>query len=186
MSEAGPDAKGTKLQLVVYALAGRLYGPARSPGESRLLVCLRPGRLQHVGYPVTAEVLDRVSETLGQIVRGIEHGVCPDLPDGHGHQPVSSSVPTATPTLWGWSNYRRGLQRKRADPALALFFDLAEPPGPEAADQGNSGQGNGGQGNGGQGNSGQGNSGQGDSGQGDSGEVNAIERDNSERDGPGA
>jgi hypothetical protein len=35
---------------------------------------------KRVGYPVTAEVLDRVSQTLGQIVSGIEHGVFPNYP----------------------------------------------------------------------------------------------------------
>ena len=32
------------------------------------------------------------------------------------------------------------LERKRADPALAPFFDLAEPPLPEVADEGNGGE----------------------------------------------
>jgi hypothetical protein len=81
LSEAEPDARGTKLQLVVYALAGRLFeGTPEAPVRGDYWFVSDRESFKRVGYPVTAEVLDRVSQTLGQIVSGIEHGVFPNYP----------------------------------------------------------------------------------------------------------
>ncbi len=81
LSEAEPDARGTKLQLVVYALAGRLFeGMPEAPVRGDYWFVSDRESFKRVGYPVTAEVLDRVSQTLGQIVSGIEHGVFPNYP----------------------------------------------------------------------------------------------------------
>ena len=45
-----------------------------------------------------------------------------------------------SPDALGVVELHHRLERKRADPALAPFFDLAEPPLPEVADEGNGGE----------------------------------------------
>jgi hypothetical protein len=140
LSEAEPDARGTKLQLVVYALAGRLFeGTPEAPVRADYWFVSDRESFKRVGYPVTAEVLDRMSQTLGQIVSGIEHGVFPNYPTATSTSPFVECA-YCDPDALGVVELHHRLERKRADPALAPFFDLAEPPEPEAADEGSSGE----------------------------------------------
>ncbi len=132
LSEAEPDAKGTKLQLVVYALAGRLFqGVPEAPVRADYWFVSDREAFRRVGYQVTPEVLDRVSETLGQIVGGIEQGVFPNYPTAASTSPFVECA-YCDPDALGVVELRRRLERKRADPALAAFLDLAEPPAPQA------------------------------------------------------
>ncbi len=80
---------------------------------------------------MTPEVLDRVSETLGQIVGGIEQGVFPNYPTAASTSPFVECA-YCDPDALGVVELRRRLERKRADPAQAAFLDLAEPPAPQA------------------------------------------------------
>ena len=79
-----------------------------------------------IGYPVTAEVLEKVSQTLTTVVRGIEAGVFPSHPTA-----ASTSIfvecPSCDPDGLGVTELRRAWERKRSDPALAAYTELAEP-----------------------------------------------------------
>jgi RecB family exonuclease len=136
LSEAEPDARGTRLQLVVYALAGRLFeGAPEAPVRADYWFVSDREGFKRVGYPVTPEVLDRVRQTVGQIVSGIEHGVFPNYPTATSTSPFVECA-YCDPDALGVVELRHRLERKRADPALAGFFTLAEPPPPEARDEG--------------------------------------------------
>jgi hypothetical protein len=134
MSADNPDVRGTKLQLVVYALAARLHQglPAATVQADYWFVSDREG-FKRVGYPVTPDVLDRVSRTVAQIVTGIEQGVFPSYPTATSTSPFVE-CPYCDPDALGVTELRKRLKRKRAAPALAVFFDLAEPPAPGAGD----------------------------------------------------
>jgi hypothetical protein len=83
---------------------------------------------------VTPEVLDRVSGTVGQIVAGIEQGVFPNYPTATSTSPFVE-CPYCDPDALGVIELHRRLNRKRADPALAGFFALAEPSAPADPDE---------------------------------------------------
>jgi hypothetical protein len=72
---------------------------------------------------------------VGQIVAGIEQGVFPNHPTATSTSPFVE-CPYCDPDAMGVTELRRRLQRKRAGPALAPFFDLAEPVAPVATDDG--------------------------------------------------
>ena len=75
---------------------------------------------------MTPEVLDRVGETSGRWSAGIEAGVFPNYPTAASTSPFVE-CPYCDPDALGVIDLRRRLERKRADPALAAFFDLADP-----------------------------------------------------------
>ncbi|MDQ6944776.1 MAG: PD-(D/E)XK nuclease family protein [Actinomycetota bacterium] len=127
LSEEQPDLQGRKLQLAVYGEAARRsYGTPGTAVRAEYWFVSAKGMFKRIGYPVTAAVLDRVGETLARMVEGIEGGVFPNHP-------------TATATsMWvecwfcdpddlGVTELRRQWERKRTDPTLAQFADLAEP-----------------------------------------------------------
>ncbi len=135
LSEAEPDAKGKKLQLVVYALAGRLLrGVPDAQVRADYWFVSDRERFNRVGYAVTPEVLDRVTATVGQIVAGIEQGVFPNYPTAPSTSPFVE-CPYCDPDALGVTELHRRLDRKKADPALAPFFALAEPPAPADPDE---------------------------------------------------
>ncbi len=72
------------------------------------------GGFRRIGYSVTPEVLERVGQTVGQMVAGIEHGVFPNHPTAIEHQPLGSSAPTAIPTASVWSSCADGSNAKGA------------------------------------------------------------------------
>jgi hypothetical protein len=128
LSEDNPDAHGTKLQLAVYGLAGRLHqGASDVPVRAEYWFTSDRGGFKRIGYSVTSEVLDRVGKSVGQVVAGIENGVFPN------HPTASSTTPWVEcaycdPDALGVVDLRRRIEHKKADPALAFFLDLAEPP----------------------------------------------------------
>lgn len=129
LSEADPDARGTKLQLVVYALAARAHqGRREAQVRSAYWFISARGGFRRVGYPVTAEVLAHVSATVGQVVANIEAGVFPHYPAARSS---SSFVecPYCDPDGLGVADLRRQLEKKRGSPALQRFLDLVEPVG---------------------------------------------------------
>jgi len=84
------------------------------------------GNFKRIGYPVTRAVLDTVGTTLGTMVQGIEAGVFPN------HPTAVSTMPWVEcwfcdPDNLGVTELRRYWNRKRMDPGLAVFADLAEP-----------------------------------------------------------
>ena len=126
-----PDLRGTKLQLAVYGAAGaRLLAtvPGAEAGavHAEYWFVSAKGGFGRVGYTVTPSILERVGRNLSTMVAGIEAGVFPARPaattnfrwvDCH----------HCDPDALGVTELRRAWDRKRADPALALYADLAEP-----------------------------------------------------------
>jgi ATP-dependent helicase/nuclease subunit B len=124
-----PVAAGRKLQLTVYGLAGRLHRAAPdAPVLAEYWFVSKKGDFKRIGYHVTDEILARAGTVIGTIVAGIEHGVFPAHPD------VSSTTPTwigcraCDPDGLGVIELRRAWDRKRHDPALAPYAELADVP----------------------------------------------------------
>ena len=126
LSEDEPDARGTRLQLVVYALAARLkLGRPDAPVRSAYWFTTAKGGFKRIGYRVTPEVLQHVGATVGRMADAIEAGVFP-------HYPTETSTSLfvqcdyCDPDALGVVDLRRQMERKKGDPALVSFFDLAE------------------------------------------------------------
>ena len=110
---------GTKLQLPLYGLAGRLA--VKDPtvdvqAEYWFITSLR--KFERVGYAVTDEVLDHTREVLGEIVDGIEHGVFPPHPEATSTY-AFITCHTCNPDGLGTAELRKQWDRKRHDPAMA-------------------------------------------------------------------
>ena len=121
-----PDQRGTRLQLAVYGQAARAFGgrPEAPVRAAYWFVSDREG-FARKGYEVDDDVLARVSATLTTVVGGIESGVFLARPD-------DSSVPWVTceycdPDGLGTTDLRRAWERKRDDPLVAPYAELAEP-----------------------------------------------------------
>jgi hypothetical protein len=127
LSEDDPDLRGKKLQLAVYGAAARAHqqSPDAAVRADYWFVSAK-GRFQRIGYPVNADVLARVGTTLATIVGGIEAGVFASHPTA-----MSTSIfvecEACDPDALGVVELRRAWDRKRDDPALAPYAELAEP-----------------------------------------------------------
>ncbi len=133
LSADDPDARGTRLQLPVYALAARAAtGRPDAPVTAEYWFVSDRAGFTRVGYQVDAGVLAHVTRTVGTIVSGIERGVFP-------HHPVetwlrSMACAYCDPDGMGVADLQRAWERKRDDPAVALYAELVEPrAGEEAA-----------------------------------------------------
>jgi len=134
LSEQDPDLQGRKLQLPVYAEAARLHqGRPDAPVVAEYWFVSIAAGFERRGYPVNAEVLERVSQTLGTIVAGIEAGVFPAHPTATSSSP-RVACPYCDPDGLGVSDLRRQWERKRLDPAVAAYAELAEPTGEPAGE----------------------------------------------------
>jgi ATP-dependent helicase/nuclease subunit B len=126
LSAENPDNRGTKLQLVVYAFAARARaGRPDAPVRSEYWFVSEKGGFSRRGYAVDDGVIARVTETLGTIVTGIENGTFPA-------HPVETfgpwgRCPWCDPDGLGVSDLRRAWERKRHDPAVRPYAELAEP-----------------------------------------------------------
>jgi ATP-dependent helicase/nuclease subunit B len=125
LSEVNPDLRGRRLQLVVYGQAARSFRHEPDvPVLAEYWFVSARGRFEHIGYQVTPELLERVGETIGTMVAGIEAGVFP------AHPSASSSTrwvecAYCDPDALGAVELRRSFERKSVDPAMALFVGLA-------------------------------------------------------------
>lgn len=127
LSETNPVVGGKKLQLPLYGLAGRLAvkDPA-VPVHAEYWFITSRAEFTRKGYPITEEVLATATRVLGEIVSGIEAGV---------FAPRPSEVSTfafiechvCNPDGLGTAELRKQWERKRSDPALAAYAQLAEP-----------------------------------------------------------
>lgn len=133
LSAEEPDQQGRRLQLAVYGAAARAHhGTPETAVQADYWFVSSKGRFNRIGYEVTPEVLGDVGRTLGTIVEGIEHGVFPNHPTALSTSPFVECW-FCDPDNLGVVDLRRGWTRKRSDPALAAFADLAEPlPDPDA------------------------------------------------------
>lgn len=132
LDERDPHHGGTRLQLVLYALAARRllaaegHCAADAPVESRYWHLHRATPFAENGYIVTASIEEEVLRVIADIVDMIAAGVFPQHP-----------VPT---TRQGWvdcewcdpdglgvGDARRRMERKAGDPHLTRYLSLAEP-----------------------------------------------------------
>jgi ATP-dependent helicase/nuclease subunit B len=128
LSEDEPVLAGTKLQLPVYGLAGRQHdGRADAPVRAEYWFVTDRGDFQRTGYTVTDAVLQRATETIAEIVRGIEAGVFPARPAAGQSTAIFIDCHVCDPDGLGTVELRQQWERKRHDPALARYAELAEP-----------------------------------------------------------
>ncbi|HEY9559092.1 MAG TPA: PD-(D/E)XK nuclease family protein, partial [Acidimicrobiales bacterium] len=122
-----PVVGGTKLQLPIYGLAGRLAaGDQSAPVRAEYWFATTRGRFERAGYDITDEVLETTIEVLDVIVRGIEGGVFPPHP-GELSTFLWVDCHTCDPDGLGTAELRRQWERKRHDPLLAEYAAMAEP-----------------------------------------------------------
>jgi ATP-dependent helicase/nuclease subunit B len=124
-------AGGTKLQLPVYALAGRLLrGAPDAPVQADYwFVTSLKGKWRRLGYPVTDDVLAHTSAAVGTIVDGIERGIFPPHPraDASTANAYRVDCSVCDPDGLGVVELRAQWERKRHDPAMMAYAELAEP-----------------------------------------------------------
>jgi len=127
LSEEDPVLRGTKLQLPIYGLAARAHGGnAYTPVHAAYWFATTKGEFRHVGYDVTDGVLEHTRSVLAAIVEGIESGRFPAHPEASATN-VFVSCRTCDPDGLGTVDLRRQWERKRFDPALEPYAQLAEP-----------------------------------------------------------
>lgn len=117
-----PVAGGTRLQLPLYALAAReRYRPA-GPVEVRYWYVSDRGsdrgRFPQDGFTVTEATERRLAEVVGALVDGVAAGRFPGNPEGCALCPFHEVCPADRGPSW---------ERKREDPWLAPYLELAEP-----------------------------------------------------------
>jgi RecB family exonuclease len=128
LDEDNPVAAGKKLQLAVYGVAARLHRQAPdAPVQADYWFVSRKEDFKRYGYLVTDAVLEKACSVIGTVVSGIEHGVFPAHPDVASTTPGRFGCRACDPDRLGVADLRRAWDRKRADPALAPYADLAEP-----------------------------------------------------------
>ena len=84
------------------------------------------GGFKRIGYRVTADVLERVGATVSRMSDGDRGRRVPALPDRDEHEHPFVQCPYCDPDALGVVDLRRQIERKKGDPAVAAFFDLAE------------------------------------------------------------
>lgn len=127
LSEDDPDLGGTRFQLPVYGQAARLFvGDPDAPVRAEYWFISTRGEYKRIGYAITPEVLEHVGKTLQIVVNGIEAGVFPSFPTDSTGSPFVE-CPYCDPDALGVVDLRRAWERKRDDPQLAGFVNLAEP-----------------------------------------------------------
>lgn len=123
LTEETPHDGGKRLQLYLYALAGRQQYPD-APSVHASYWFTKTDQL--IGYPVTEQVEQRVSAAIHTIAAGIEAGIFPAHPsktDPRGWVECWACTPDGLSS----SQLRGDWGRKRHDPVLLAYADLAEP-----------------------------------------------------------
>ena len=128
ISEDDPVVGGTKLQLPVYGLAARArHGTPSTPVRAEYWFATSKGEFKRKGYDITDDILERTRDTVDAIVEGIEAGRFPAHPEDRASTTPWVSCHSCDPDGLGVVELRRLWERKREDPALAAYADLAEP-----------------------------------------------------------
>jgi RecB family exonuclease len=127
LGDDDPDLRGRKLQLVVYGAAARLHaGRPDAPVRAEYWFVSRKGGFKRIGYDVTDDVFARVGRTVATLIGGIEAGLFPAHPTASSTSPFIECH-TCNPDGLGEVELRRQWERKRHDPVVAPYADLAEP-----------------------------------------------------------
>jgi hypothetical protein len=127
LSEEDPDQRGRRLQLAVYGVAARHHRdtPDADVVAEYWFVSAKAD-FKRLGYRITDVILGRVCNTLHTIVTGIEAGAFASHPTSVSSSPWVECA-ACDPDALGVTELRRAWERKRADPALAPYAELAEP-----------------------------------------------------------
>ncbi len=127
LTEDDPDQRGRRLQLPVYGAAARQHenAPDAAVLAEYWFVSAR-GNFDRRGYRITDDVLAKVGVTLSKIVSGIEHGVFASHPTAVSSSPFIE-CDSCDPDGLGIIELRGAWERKRFDPALNPYAELAEP-----------------------------------------------------------
>lgn len=134
LSTENPTGGGVRLQLPVYAAAGRLHqGTPSAPVRAEYWFVSWKGDFVRIGYDVTDDVRARVGTTLAAIVDGIEQGAFPNHPTAVSSSPFVECA-YCDPDSLGVVDLRRQWERKRRDPTLAPHADFVEPLADETDD----------------------------------------------------
>ena len=141
VSEDDPHAKGTRLQLLLYALAAahELGGDASTVFSGYWFLRARPDQ-QVTGYLTSPAIARSVLEAVDVIVDGISAGHFPQHPDPSTRtQWVSCEY--CDPDGLGVAEAERRFLRKASSPELASYIALARPAllGPPTLDIGDEG-----------------------------------------------
>jgi hypothetical protein len=127
IGDDGHTVRGTKLQLPVYAAAGRAaVGDPEAPVHARYWFVTSKGRFKAIGFDVTDEVVDEFRSVLGVVVDEIEAGHFPMRPPEPVWRPFIEDR-YADPDGLGTADRHREWERKRRAPELRRFLELAEP-----------------------------------------------------------
>jgi hypothetical protein len=127
LTEEHPIASGTRLQLPIYGLAARQHIGTDAPVRAEYWFATARGKYERVGYAVTDDVLATTRATLGTIVASIEDGVFAARPQKDKSTSIFIDCHVCDPDGLGTVDLRRGWDRKRHDPALRTYAELAEP-----------------------------------------------------------
>lgn len=122
LTEQTPHDGGKRLQLYLYALAGRDQFPD-AEAVSAYYWFTKTDRL--IGYPVTEAVEQEVLAAIQTIVDGIEAGVFPARPSGKEQNWVGCWH--CTPDGLSNTQLRHEWERKHEAPGLRAYADLCEP-----------------------------------------------------------
>jgi ATP-dependent helicase/nuclease subunit B len=130
LREEDPTARGSKLQLPVYAYAARaaLGAPTAPVSAEYWFVGTHDDR---IGVPLTPDVERIFARTVDVIVGAIAAGLFPHRPpaeDGYGYIPCQYCDPDGL----GAGEHRRRWLSKRDDPRLDAYRQLIEPDGAAA------------------------------------------------------
>jgi RecB family exonuclease len=127
LSPENPDDHGTHLQLAVYGVAARVrHGDPEAPVAAEYWFVNDREALTPIGYPVTDDVLARVGTTLATVVDGIEQGQFIARPTASASDPYVRCR-YCDPDGLGVTERRREWDRKRDDPLVHPYAELAEP-----------------------------------------------------------
>jgi len=141
LSEADPDQGGRRLQLAVYGAAARAAtGHPDGPVRAEYWFVSSRGRWARHGYTLTPEVEERISDTLGLIVEGIEGGLFVSHPTDNDSSPFNDCW-SCDPDFLGVGDLRRAWAAKAGDPALAPYLALIDPERRTASDTSGDGDG---------------------------------------------
>ena len=118
-------ARGTKLQLVAYALAATAHFGGEQAVRAEYWFVTTKGEFKQTGYEVDPSIIDTYRAVLANIVDGIEAGVFPAHPDQTSYGPVRCEF--CDPDQGGTAGRYAEWERKRTDPLIGGYLALAEP-----------------------------------------------------------
>jgi hypothetical protein len=125
LSPENPHQGGTHLQLAVYGNAARQV-LGRADVDAWYWFVTDRGKFERIGYQFTPELQHEVGVALGEIVDGITSGIFPSRPPVDPNY-VYVECWYCSPDGLSTAEARRDWERKRSDPRLARYLQLAEP-----------------------------------------------------------